>query len=169
MHRHLVSSYAAVKAVELHTGRPTGFDDPNIDPSVKGSDWDTVMDLTLRLAGLEESAQVALQEQAEERARRILGENWRGVEAVAEALLRHRSLDNTHLSRILEEANCPRGELVYEYEVNKLVDRKYELENRYNALIKEERKDEAQRVGEELARVESEIKNLARSAEGYDE
>jgi hypothetical protein len=158
-----------VKAVELHTGRPTGFDDPNIDPSVKGSDWDTVMDLTLRLAGLEESAQVALQEQAEERARRILRETWRGVEAVAEALLRHRSLDSAHLSRILEEANSPRGELVYEYELNKLVDRKYELENRYNALIKEERKDEAQRVGEELARVESEIKNLARSAEGYDE
>src|SRR5688572_4134817 len=82
MHRHLVSSYAGVKAVELYTGRPTAPDDPNTDPGYQGSDWDGVMDLILRLAGPEENAQVALQERAEEKAQRILRENWRGVEAV---------------------------------------------------------------------------------------
>jgi hypothetical protein len=169
MHRYLVSSYAGVKAVELYTGRPTALDDPNTDARVEGSDWDSIIALTQTLAGHEESEQVALQEQAEEQAQRILRENWRGVEAVAEALLKHRTLDSAHLSRILKEANCPRGELVYEYELMKLTNRKWELTSRYNALIKEEQQDEAQRVGEELARVESEIKNLARSAEGYDE
>jgi hypothetical protein len=168
-HRYLVSSYAGVKAVESYTGQPTDFDDPNIDPRVKGSDRDTIMHLVLSLAGPDKSKQVALQEQAEERAQRILEENWRGVEAIAQALLRDRNLDSADLSRILGEANCPRGEPVYEYELNKLTDRKWELTHKYNALIEEERQNEAQHVGEELARVESEIKNLARSAEGYNE
>jgi hypothetical protein len=169
LHRHLVSSYAGVKVVELYTGRPTDPDDPNMDPRYKGSDWDGTMDLTLALGGAEESGQEAVQERAEEEAQRILRENWRGVEAVANALVRYRSLNSLDLSRILEETNCPRGEPVYDYQLNKLTDRKWELAHRYHALIEGERQDEAQRVGEELARVESEIKNLARSAEGYDE
>jgi hypothetical protein len=167
--RRLVSSYAGVKAVELHTRRPTDFDDPNINPRVMGSDWDEVMDLTLRLVGQEESAQVTLQEKAEKEAQGILGENWRTVETIAQALLRDRSLDSADLSRIMEEANCPRGEPVHEYELNKLTDRKWELAHQYSALIEEGRQDEAQPVGEELARVECEIKNLARSAESNDE
>jgi ATP-dependent Zn protease len=124
LRRHLVSSYAGVQAVELHTGRPTDTDDPNIDPRVKGSDWDGVMDLTLRLAGQEESTQVTLQEKAENEAQRILGENWRTVETITQALLRDRSLDSADLSRIMEEANSPRGEPVYDYEINKLADRR---------------------------------------------
>jgi hypothetical protein len=168
LHRRLVSSFAGVKAVELCTGRPTDPDDPNTNPGYQGSDWDEVMDLTLRLAGREESAQVALQEQAEEEAQRILRENWRTVEAVAEALLRNSSLDGAGLSRILEEANCPRGEPVYEYEQSRLADRLWELERRYKALIEGGRQEEARRVAEEHARVESEMKDLARLAEGYD-
>jgi hypothetical protein len=82
----LVSSYAGVKAVEFYTGRPTDPDDPNTRPSHQGRDCDEVMDLSLRLADLEESELVALQEQAEEEAQRILRENWHGVEAVAQAL-----------------------------------------------------------------------------------
>ena len=78
------------------------------------------MALTLTLAGPGESEQVALQEQAEEDGQRILRENWGAVEAVADALLKHRSLNSVDFSRILEEANCPRGEPVYDYELNKL-------------------------------------------------
>jgi len=167
--RYLLSSYAGVKAVELHTGRPTAPDDPNTEPRVEGSDWDSITALTLTLAGPDESEQVALQEQAEEKARRILHENWRGVESVAEALLRHRILGSAHLSKVLEEASCPRGEPVYEYEINKLTDRQWKLMHQYKALIEEGRQNEAQHVGEELARVKSEIKNLAKSAEGNDE
>jgi hypothetical protein len=165
MHRRLVSFYTGVKAVELYTGRPTAPDDPNTDPRSRGSDWDAIMDLTLTLAGPEESAQVALQEQAEEDAQRILRENWRGVEAVADALLKHRSLDSADLSRILEEANCPRGEPVYEYELEQLANRLWELKHRYNALIEEGRQEEAGRVAEEHALVESKMNDLARSAE----
>jgi hypothetical protein len=137
MHRYLLSSYAGVKAVELYTGRPTDPDDLNTDPRIEGSDWDTIMALTLSLAGPEESEQGALQEQAEEQARRILGENWHGVEAVAQALLRGRSVESKDLSRILSEANCPRGEPVYEYELEQLANHLWELKHRYNALIEE--------------------------------
>jgi hypothetical protein len=165
MDRHLLSSYAGVKAVELYTGRPTDPDDPNMDPSYKGSDWDEVMDLTLRLAGPEESAQVALQEQAEEKAQRILREHWSGVEAVADALLRRRSLNSADLSRILKEANCPRGERVYEYELEQLSNRLLELILRHNARIDEGHQEEAQRVAEEHARVKSKMNDLASKAE----
>jgi hypothetical protein len=79
LNRRLVSSYAGIRAVELHTGQAPDTDDPNIDPRVKGSDWDEVMDLILRLAGQEESAQVTLQEQVEEQVRCILRENWVGL------------------------------------------------------------------------------------------
>src|SRR5215212_6083343 len=68
----LLSSYAGVRAVELYTGRPTVPDDLNRDPRYQDSDWDDVMDLILRLAGTEERAQVALQEQANEETQRIL-------------------------------------------------------------------------------------------------
>jgi hypothetical protein len=146
-HAHQFVVQRLLNAVELYTGRPTTPDDPNTDPRVEGSDWDTIVALTLSLAGSEEGAQAALQKRAEEEARRILDENWRGVEAVAEALLRYRRLDSTHLSRTLEEANCPRGEPVYEYELNKLADRRVELAHRYNALINEGRQDEARRRG----------------------
>jgi hypothetical protein len=71
LHRHLVSSYAGVKAVELYTGRPTDPDDPNTDPRVKGSDWDDVVDLVLSLAGPEIGAQVSWQKQSNEEAQRI--------------------------------------------------------------------------------------------------
>jgi hypothetical protein len=169
LHRHLVSSYAGVKAVELYTGRLTDPDDPNMDSRYQGSDWDQVMDLILRLAGPEESAQVALQEQAEEKAQRILRENWRGVETVAEALLRDDSLDSTDLPRILREANCPRGEPVYEYELEQLANRLLELIYRYKALIDEGRQEEAQGVAEEHARVKSQMEDLARLAEDEDE
>jgi hypothetical protein len=169
LHRHLVSSYAGVKAVKLHTGRPTDTDDPNTNSRYQGSDWDHVMDLILRLAGTEESEQVALQQQSEEKAQRILRENWRGVETVAEALLRDDSLDSTALHRILREANCPRGEPVYEYELEQLANRLLELINRYKALIDEGRKEEAQRVAEEHARVTSQMEDLARLAEGENE
>ena len=165
LHRHLVSSYAGVKAVELCTGRPTDPDDPNMDPRYKGSDWDGVMDLTLTLAGPEESAQVALQEQAAEEAERILRENWRGVEAVAQTLLRGRSVDIKDLSRILSEANCLRGEPVYEYELEQLANRLWELKHQYIALIEEGRQEDAGRVAEEHALVESKMNDLARSAE----
>jgi hypothetical protein len=154
-----------VKAVELYTGRPTAPDDPNTDPRVKGSDWDTIMALTLSLAGPEESKQVTLQEQAEEQARRILGENGRGVEAVAQALLRGRSVESKDLSRILSEANCPRGEPVYECELEQLANHLWALKHRYNALIEEGRQEEARHVAEEHARVESKMNDLARSAE----
>jgi hypothetical protein len=165
LYRHLVTSYAGVKAVELYTWRPTAPDDPNTDPRSKGSDWDAVRKLISWLAGPEESAQVALQERAEEEAQRILRENWRGVGAVARALLRDRSLDSANLSRILEEANCPRGEPVYEYELDKLADRLWELKHRYRALIEEGQQAEARRVAEEQARVESKMEDLARLAE----
>lgn len=110
---------------------------------------------------------MALQEQAEEKAQRILRENWRGVETVAEALLRDDSLDSTDLPRILREANCPRGEPVYELE--QLANRLWELIHRYNALIEEGRQEEAQRVAEEHARVKAKMEDLARLAEGEDE
>jgi len=165
MHRHLVSSYAGVKAVELCTGRATDPDDPNTDPRHRGSDWDAVMSLILSLADREESAQVALQERVEEKALCVLRENWHGVEAVAQALLRHRSLDSTDLLRILEDANCPRAKPVYEYKLNQLADCLWKLRHRYNALIEEGRQVEAQRVAAEQARVESKMQDLARLAE----
>ncbi len=165
MLRYLVSSYAGVKAVELCTGRPTAPDDPNTDPRVEGSDWDAIMALTLTLAGPEEREQVAVQQQAEEDAQRILRENWCGIEAVAYALLKHRSLDSADLSRILEEANCRRGEPVYEYELEQLANRLWELKHRYVALIEEGRQEEAGRVAEEHALVESKMNDLGRSAE----
>jgi hypothetical protein len=165
LHRYLVSSYAGVKSVELYTGRPTDPDDPNTDPGYQGSDWDGVMDLILRLAGPEENAQVAMQERAEEKAQRILRENWRRVEAVAEALLTHRNLESTGLSRLLEEANCPRGEPVYEYELHHLANRLWELNKRYHALIEEGRQEEARRIDGERARVESKMEDLSRLAE----
>jgi hypothetical protein len=169
MHRRLVSSYAGVKAVELCTGRPTAPDDPNTDPRDKGSDWDQVMDLIPRLAGPEESEQVVLQRQAEEKAQRILRENWRGVETVAQALLRGRSLNSSDLSRILAETNCPRGEPVYDYELNKLSDRRFQLMHRYHALIEEGRHKDARRIAEEYARVDSKMEDLVRLAERQDE
>jgi ATP-dependent Zn protease len=169
LHRRLISSYAGVKAVELCTGRPTDSDDPNTNPAYRGSDWDEVTALTRALAGSEESEQAALQERAEEEAQRILCENWRGVEAVAYALLTNQSLDSVDLSRILEEANCPRGEPVYEYELNKLANSLWELRHRYVSLIEEGRQEVAQRVAQEVTRVESEMEDLARSAERQDE
>jgi hypothetical protein len=169
MHRRLVSFYAGVKAVELYTGRPTAPDDPNTDPRSRGSDWDAIMDLILTLAGPEESAQVALQEQAKENAQRILRENWSGVEAVADALLKHRSLDSADLPRILVEANCLRGKPVYEYEQNKLSERLGELGNQYNALLEEGHQEEARRVAAEYAQVKSKMDDLARLYEGYDD
>jgi hypothetical protein len=168
MHRHLVSSYAGVKAVELCTGRPTDPDDPNTDPRNQGSDWDSVMTPILKLAGPEESAQVALQERAEKEAQRILRENWGGVEAVVEGLLKHRKLDSTDLSRILEEANCPRAEPVYEYEREQLAKRLWDLMRKYNALIEEGRQEEAQCVAEECARVKVKMEDLGRLAERQD-
>jgi hypothetical protein len=168
LYRHLVSSYAGVKAVELCTGRPTDPDDPNMDPSYKGSDWDGIMDLTLRLGGPEESGQAAVQERAEEEAQRTLRENWRGVEAVANALLRHRSLNSENLSRILEETNCPRGEPVYDYELNKLSDRRFQLTHQYHALIEEGRHKDARRMAEEYALVKSKMEDLMRLAERGD-
>ncbi len=165
LHRHLISSYAGVKVVELYTGRPTHPDDPNTNPGYWGSDWDEIMDLTLRLAGPEERAQVALQEKAEEMSQRILRENWRGVEAVAQALLKHRNLGSTDVSHILEEANCPRGELVYEYELNQLAERLWVLKRRLWALTKEGRQEEAQRVTEDYARAKSKMEDLAKLAE----
>jgi hypothetical protein len=160
MYRHLVSLYAGVKAVEPCTGRPTDPDDPNTDPRNQGSDWDAVMTLILKLAGPEESAQVALQERAKKAAERILRENWGGVEAVVDALLKHRKLDSTDLSRILEEANCPRAEPVYEYELEQLAKRLWDLTRKYNALIEEGRQEEAQRVDEDHARVEAKMEAL---------
>jgi hypothetical protein len=169
LHRHLVSSYAGVKAVKLHTGRPTDTDDPNTNSRYQGSDWDHVMDLILRLAGTEESEQVALQQQSEEKAQRIWRENWRGVEAVAQALLRGHSLNSENLSRMLREANCPRGEPVYDYELNKVSNRRWKLMHRYHALIEEGRQKDAQRIAEEYARVDSKMENLAKLAERQDE
>jgi hypothetical protein len=98
LHRRLVSAYAGVKAVELCTGRRTDPDDPNTNPEYQGSDWDEVMDLILRFAGSEEGTRVALQNQAEDEAQHILEENRRGVEAVAEALLRDGSLARAQTS-----------------------------------------------------------------------
>jgi hypothetical protein len=168
LYRHLVSSYAGVRAVELCTGRPADPDDPNMDPRYKGSDWDGVMDLTLALGGPEESGQAAVQERAEEEAQRILRENWRGVEAVADALLRDRSLNSSDLSRILEETNCPRGEPVYDYELNKLSDRRFQLTHQYHALIEEGRHKDARRMAEEYALVKSKMEDLMRLAERGD-
>lgn len=165
LYRHLVSSYAGVKAVESCTGRPTAPDDPNTDPRVEGSDWDAIVDLIRALTGPDESAQVALQEQAGEEAQRILRENWPGVEAVAQALLRDRSLDNADLSRILGEANCPRGEPAYDYELDQLADRLWRLSLRYGALVDKGHQEEARRVAEERARLESKMEDLTRSAD----
>ena len=83
--------------------------------------------------------------------------------------MRDDSLDSTDLHRILREANCPRGEPVYEYELEQLANRLLELINRYKALIDEGRKEEAQRVAEEHARVTSQMEDLARLAEGENE
>jgi hypothetical protein len=92
-----------------------------------------------------------------------------GVEAVADALLRHRSLNTADLSRILGEANCPRGEPVYEYELEQLANRLWELKHRYNALIEEGRQKDARRIAEEHAQVESKMEELARLAECQDQ
>jgi hypothetical protein len=165
LYRHLVSSYAGAKAVELRTGRPTAPDNPNTDPRVEGSDWDAIVDLIRALAGPDESVQVALQEQADEEAQRILRKNWPGVEAVAQALLRDRSLDNADLSRILGKANCPRGEPAYDYELDQLADRLWRLRLRYGALVDKGHQEEARRVAEDLARLESKMEDLARSAD----
>jgi hypothetical protein len=117
------------------------------------------------LAGPDESVQVALQEQADEEAQRILRKNWPGVEAVAQALLRGRSLDNADLSRILGKANCPRGEPAYDYELDQLADRLWRLRLRYGALVDKGHQEEARRVAEDLARLESKMEDLARSAD----
>ncbi len=162
---HLVSSCAGVKAEELHTGRPTDREDPSTDPGSPGSDWATVGLLISKLAGPEENASVTLHKRANEKAQRILRENWRGVEAVAEALLRHRNLESAYLSRILEEADCPRGGPVSEHELDQLVDRLWKLRHQHNALVGEGRQEEARRVAEELARLESRMEDLARSAD----
>jgi hypothetical protein len=169
LRRHLVSCYAGVKAVELYTGRATDPDDPNTDPRVEGSDWDAIVELTMTLAGPEQSARVAMQEQAEEEARRVLRENWHAVEVVAQALLKDRSLDSDDISRILREANCSPGEPVYDYELDRLADRSWELALRQNALTAEGRHEEAQRVAEELAQVRSKQNDLSRLAESQNE
>jgi hypothetical protein len=88
---------------------------------------------------------------------------------VAEALLRDDSLDSTDLHRILREANCPRGEPVYEYELEQLANCLLELIDCYKALIDEGRQEEAQRVAEEHARVKSQMEDLSRLAEDEDE
>jgi hypothetical protein len=160
LYRHLVFSYAGVKAVESYTGRPTDPNDPNTDSRAPGSDWDTVVVLTLKLAGPNECAQKAVQGCANKEAHQILLENWRGVEAVAKALLRHRSLDSAHLSRILEEANIPLGEPVYEYELDHLADRLWKLRHQYGEFVDEGRQEEVQRVAEEIARLKSKMEDL---------
>src|SRR4028118_1370490 len=165
LHRRLVSTYAGVRAVELFTSRPTDPGNPNLDPRDQGSDWDEITDLTFRLAGPEESAQVAVQERASEEAQQILRENWYGVESVAEALLRHRSLQSANLSRILEEANCPRGEPVYEYELDQVGDRLWTLRLQYNELVRQGCQEKARRVAEENARLEAWMEDVVRSAE----
>ena len=165
LHRHLVTSYAGVKAVELCSGQPTDPDDPNTNPGTRGSDWDAIMDLVLALAGSEVSSQAALQEEAESEARRILSENWPGVEALARALLIYRSLGSAELSRILEEANTPRGEPVYEYRLNQLAGRLWSLTHRYRSLLDEGLQEEARRIAVEHARVKAEMEDMARIAE----
>ena len=57
------------------------------------------MDLVLALAGSEVSSQAALQEEAESEARRILSENWPGVEALAKSIVdipQPRGAQNSH-------------------------------------------------------------------------
>ena len=164
LERLLVSSYAGLEAVELCTGQRTDPDNPNMDPREPGSDWDTIHEVISKLVS-EPSARETLHERSKEEAQRILRENWLGVETVAEALLRHRSLDSEDLSRILEEANCPRGEPDYEYKVEQLADRLWELTDQYNALVEEGRQEEAGRVAEDLTRVESQMKDLDKLAE----
>jgi hypothetical protein len=80
-----------------------------------------------------------------------------------------------HVERKITEAHKkaarapPRGESVYEYELEQLANRLWELMHPYKALIDEGRQEEAQRVADEHARVKSQIEDLARSAEGEDE
>ena len=74
-------------------------------------------------------------------------------------------MDGIGLTRILEEAGCPRGEPDYEYESSRLADREWDLKCRFAALIKEGRQEEAWHMAEELARVKGKIVDLERLAE----
>jgi len=85
-----------------------------------------------------------------------------------EALKQHveRKLTETHKSAARAP---PRGESVYEDELEQLANRLWELMHHYKALIDEGRQEEAQRVAEEHARVKFQMEDLARLAEGEDE
>jgi hypothetical protein len=165
LRRHLISSYAGVKAVEILTGQPIDPEDVNMDPSVQGTDWDMVMDLVLRLAGTDEEQQLLVQERAEAEALCVLKDNWRGVEAVATALLERRNLDGADLSRILQDVGCQRGEPLYEHEMELLSKRLFELIGRERELMDAGQSEEAQRVALERTRVQSKMEELGSWAE----
>jgi hypothetical protein len=161
LRRHLVSTFAGVEADKFYSGQPIDPDDPNTDADVPGSDWSTLLLLTAALAPDPES-QVVLQEQAQERAERLLRENWHAVGAVAEALLRHRTLECTDLYQILEGTGCPRGKPDIDYEGDQLNDRYWKSWYRYDELTKEGDEEGAQRVYEEFVHLQSEIEELKR-------
>jgi hypothetical protein len=159
----IVVSRAGVKAAEMGTGSPTDADDPNIDPNILGSDWRGTLQYLDELCGEDESRREVIWEQAGREAERVLRENWPAVEAVAERLLEHKTLDALQLEAILESANCEHDESVVtraflDDEHERLVSRKFELWGRHDKLIDEGASaSEIEAVLEELQHVERRI------------
>jgi hypothetical protein len=98
---YLVSLLSGIKTVEILTGEETHPDNPNADLSLVDSDYDQVGRVISSLAGPTAESQAAVYEEACSQAESFLQENWPAVEAVAEALLKHKTLTGSECAEIV--------------------------------------------------------------------
>jgi len=162
----IVISLAGVKAAEMGMGLPTEPNDPNTDFSLLGSDWHGTLGYLDELCGEDESRQEEVWERAEREAERVLRENWPAVDALAESLLEHETLDAQHLESILETAGCEHDDSavmrgLFDQEHERLVGRRFELWGRYGRLTDGDAPvGKIEAVVEELRQVERRIEEV---------
>ena len=102
--RHLIVLFAEMKAVERVMAPLADPEEPNLDISDLESDYGQAADVVLNVAGPSEEEQLELSRWAQEEAESLLNANWAAVEAVASALLEHRTLSGTQCKKIVKES-----------------------------------------------------------------
>jgi ATP-dependent Zn protease len=103
LYAHMVVGYAGMEAGERFVGAP--MPKLNIDLGFVGpdSDYGTIADALLAIAGPNEQEQIETGELAERHAKHLVTSRWSQIEAVAETLTDRGTLDERECREVLEE------------------------------------------------------------------
>lgn len=100
---HLVTYYAGIATEEIYTSMPMSNAEVRVELETYGSDYFSVSDFILTIAGPNEAKQVEVDENAKLQARKLIRRRWRRVSKIADVLLERKTLDEGECRQILEQ------------------------------------------------------------------